>query len=194
MKSLFQKKDTGLTVYLDDKKCGVTPLEVNVNQGDLFIVRIEKEGYIPLKSQKALIDEKYLEINQNLTKIKSIENAINAVYSVSPTNKVYFAKGNIQYHPATWTWRFAEHQWDVIGDANKNISEKYNGWIDLFSFRVDGDSGYHIIARFMERQQICIAKSQRRSKQIFRQYSLFDGLDHEAGSQWRGVSACCRHA
>lgn len=140
-----KSEPSGATVYLDDKKCGVTPLEVNVNQGDLFIVRIEKEGYIPLKSQKALIDEKYLEINQNLTKIKSIENAINAVYSVSPTNKVYFAKGNIQYHPATWTWRFAEHQWDVIGDANKNISEKYNGWIDLFSFRIDGDSDYNSV-------------------------------------------------
>ena len=136
---------SGATVYLDDKKCGVTPLEINVNQGDIFIVRIEKEGYIPLNTQKALVYENYLEINQTLTKISFFDNTIHALYSVSPSIKVYFARGNLQYQPSKWTWRFAENQWDVIGNANKNISETYNGWIDLFSFRVDGDSDYNSV-------------------------------------------------
>ena len=55
-------------------------------------------------------------------------------FSVSPTKKVFFSPGNLQYHPRTNTWRFAPHQWEYIGDANENISKTYNGWIDLFGW------------------------------------------------------------
>ncbi|MBQ0154797.1 MAG: hypothetical protein KBS70_08475, partial [Bacteroidales bacterium] len=52
-------------------------------------------------------------------------------FSVSPTTKVTFAPGNLQYQASTNTWRFAEHQYDYVGDANTNISATYDGWIDL---------------------------------------------------------------
>ena len=68
------------------------------------------------------------------------DGAINALFSVSPTEKVYFSKGNLQYQASTKTWRFAEHQWDIIGSENSNISENYDGWIDLFGW---GTSGYN---------------------------------------------------
>lgn len=48
--------------------------------------------------------------------------------------RVRFSKGNLQYQASTKTWRFADHQWDIIGDANNNISESYTGWIDLFGW------------------------------------------------------------
>ena len=54
--------------------------------------------------------------------------------------KVYFSQGNLQYQASTNTWRFAENQWDIVGDDNVNISETYNGWIDLFGW---GTSGYN---------------------------------------------------
>ena len=57
-----------------------------------------------------------------------------ASFSVSATKKVFFAPGNLQYQASTNTWRFAEHQYDCIGDANKNISATYDGWIDLFGW------------------------------------------------------------
>lgn len=60
-------------------------------------------------------------------------------FSVSSTQKVYFSKGNLQYQASSDTWRFAEHQYDIIGEANKNISSTYSGWIDLFGW---GTSGY----------------------------------------------------
>ena len=54
---------------------------------------------------------------------------------------------------AAGTWCFAEHQWDYVGDAtygtvyaggekcdNAQISENYQGWIDLFGW---GTSGYY---------------------------------------------------
>lgn len=62
-------------------------------------------------------------------------------FSVSKNKKVYFSKGNLQYQASTNTWRFAEHQYDYIGEPNKNISSTYRGWIDLFNW---GTSGYGV--------------------------------------------------
>ena len=55
-------------------------------------------------------------------------------FSVSANKQVSFAPGNLQYQASTDTWRFAEHQYDYIGDANSNISATYTGWIDLFGW------------------------------------------------------------
>ncbi|MCR4665459.1 MAG: leucine-rich repeat protein [Paludibacteraceae bacterium] len=75
-------------------------------------------------------------------------------FSVSATQQVTFSPGNLQYNAALGThqcadgktlqgtWRFAEHQWDYVGEDNKNISSTYEGWIDLFGFGTSGwDSG-----------------------------------------------------
>ena len=45
-----------------------------------------------------------------------------------------FSKGNLQYHCKNRTWRFAEHQSDIISEGNSDISETYDGWIDLFGW------------------------------------------------------------
>ena len=60
------------------------------------------------------------------------------LFSVSATQKVRFSKGNLQYNAAQNIWRFAEHQYDTIGAANKNISSSYNGYIDLFGWATSG--------------------------------------------------------
>lgn len=74
------------------------------------------------------------------------------VFTVAEGKTVAFASGNLQYNAAQGshycadgsvqqgTWRFAEHQYDYIGDANSNISKTYDGWIDLFGW---GTSGYN---------------------------------------------------
>lgn len=56
------------------------------------------------------------------------------VFSVSADKQVIFSKGNLHYNPALRKWKFAENQYDYIGDLNSNISNNYNGWIDLFGF------------------------------------------------------------
>lgn len=66
--------------------------------------------------------------------------ALNGIFSISSTQHVYFSQGNLQYQASTNTWRFAENQYDYIGDANANISSTYSGWIDLFGW---GTSGYN---------------------------------------------------
>lgn len=56
------------------------------------------------------------------------------VFSVSADKQVTFSKGNLQYHPANDVWRFAENQWDYVGEANSNIAADYAGWLDLFGW------------------------------------------------------------
>lgn len=65
-------------------------------------------------------------------------NAVNGVlpgkFSVSASTKVQFSQGNLQYQASTNTWQFAERQYYMIGEANSNVSETNNGWIDLFGW------------------------------------------------------------
>ena len=69
--------------------------------------------------------------------------ALAGVFSVSATKKVQFSQGNLQatYDGTNWTWAFAEHQYDYIGNAAGNtkvtatspfISE--NATVDLFGW------------------------------------------------------------
>lgn len=76
-----------------------------------------------------------------------LKGALSGEFSISETQKVVFSQGNLQYQASTGTWRFAENQFDVIGEGNTNISPDYSGWIDLFGFATSGwDNGntyYH---------------------------------------------------
>ena len=62
------------------------------------------------------------------------EQPVVGVFSINDSTKVSFSPGNLQYQASTDTWRFAENQWDYIGEDNANISETYDGWIDLFGW------------------------------------------------------------
>mgnify|MGYP007101930691 FL=1 len=75
--------------------------------------------------------------------------ALSGSFSVSGTRKVLFSMGNLQYSASgshsvadnrtlPGTWRFAEHQYDYVGQANTMISSSYMGWIDLFGFGTSG--------------------------------------------------------
>ena len=55
-------------------------------------------------------------------------------FSVSESKQVTFSLGNLQYHPANDEWQFAANQTDYIGTDNSNISDSYNGWLDLFGW------------------------------------------------------------
>ena len=55
-------------------------------------------------------------------------------FSVSSSKKIAFSLGNLQYNASTNKWRFAENQYDYIGEDNIHISDTYAGWIDLFGW------------------------------------------------------------
>ena len=64
--------------------------------------------------------------------------AINGLFSISATQLIWFSQGNLQYKASTNIWRFATNQYDIIGNANSNISSSYSGWIDLFGWGTSG--------------------------------------------------------
>jgi hypothetical protein len=94
--------------------------------------------------------------SENITLLFALPAVSNSV-SVSPSTRVVFSSGNLQWSAtnggstatthavagggtAAGTWRFAPNQWDTIGSAHSNMSSSYNGWIDLFGW---GTSGYN---------------------------------------------------
>lgn len=79
------------------------------------------------------------------------EGAISGVFTVGEGKKVFFAKGNLwASHARTWTWRFAQNQWNYVGDAAANncITNPgivaSAGTVDLFSWC--SSSTYHGIS------------------------------------------------
>ena len=60
------------------------------------------------------------------------------LFSVSPKKQVRFALGNLQYQASTGIWRFAERQYDYVGQANSSISRDNEEWIDLFGWGTAG--------------------------------------------------------
>lgn len=73
------------------------------------------------------------------------------LFSVAEGRQVLFAPGNLQFctagsrstteGTAVGTFRFAEHQYDYLGQANVLVSDTNTGWIDLFTW---GSSGWHV--------------------------------------------------
>ncbi|MBO7408546.1 MAG: hypothetical protein J6T85_01490 [Paludibacteraceae bacterium] len=76
-----------------------------------------------------------------------VQGQLSGKFSVSPTKKVSFSQGNLQYNAVQNVWRFADNQYDYVGNAtngtvmigttpcdNSLISNDYNGWIDLFGW------------------------------------------------------------
>lgn len=73
-----------------------------------------------------------------------------ALFSVAEGHTVRFSRGNLQHQPTTGLWRFAKKQYDLIGNDNivhlnnavmeyvNNTSPQLEGWIDLFSWFVNG--------------------------------------------------------
>ncbi|MGN0236359.1 MAG: hypothetical protein ACI4BD_08675 [Paludibacteraceae bacterium] len=55
-------------------------------------------------------------------------------FSISTNKQVVFSPGNLQYQASTDTWRFANHQYDYVGELNVRISPTNENWIDLFGW------------------------------------------------------------
>ena len=105
-----------------------------------------------VSSSKTLAAGKIYNITRSAAPAPSVpEGAIDGLFSVSSTKQVYFSQGNLQYQASTSIWRFAENQWDYVGDAtngnvyvgevksnNASISSSYTGWIDLFGWGTSG--------------------------------------------------------
>ena len=65
---------------------------------------------------------------------------LNGEFSVSAVKKVHFSQGNLQafYNSSeSWEWRFAENQWDYVGNARGNTIINGNGSLSSREYAVD---------------------------------------------------------
>lgn len=90
-------------------------------------------GYSSGRVRLVTDDVKCTEIKiQKAEKAKQMktQGVISGVFTINREQKVHFSQGNLQYNVSTKTWRFAENQYDIIGEANLNMSSM----MDLFSW------------------------------------------------------------
>ena len=101
-------------------------------------------------SAKTFTNGQYYEITVKMTKQASAPaGALNGKFTISDDNgttkrQVYFSQGNLQAvfgeAGSTCTWKFADNQWDYIGNAAANTSVNGNGTVsaagtvDLFGW------------------------------------------------------------
>ena len=64
----------------------------------------------------------------------TIPNRRIGVFSVAPDKKVSFSQGNLQYLPAINLWKFADTQYEYLGNANKYLKPTFRNWVDLFGW------------------------------------------------------------
>ncbi len=81
---------------------------------------------------------------------KLFEGALCGEFYIGENRKVRFSRGNLQFNAqegthatadssyVQGTWRFAENQYDYIGELNGKISAGYKGWVDLFGWGTSG--------------------------------------------------------
>ena len=97
------------------------------------------------------VSVKGINYGEELSFTTAPQGVLNGLFSVSENTLVCFSQGNLQYQASTNTWRFAENQWDFVGNDevgtvyengvksdNTLISSSYNGWIDLFGWGTSG--------------------------------------------------------
>lgn len=123
----------GANVFVDDVNCGTTPVVLKDIVTGQHEVMIKKNDYFQADFSVYVKEAEVKDIKAELQQLP--EGALNGLFTINANgDKVVFSKGNLQYHPKEKIWRFAEHQWDFIGEDNVKRSRKYNGWVDLFGW------------------------------------------------------------
>jgi len=156
-------------IFVDGEFVGNSPMTEVISYGehvitvardnnlcdDLEVLHTLNQSDFTTKYVKLTPDDKTDSI-----KIKLVKGAIAYDFSVGDNKKVFFSRGNLQYKADECIWRFAEHQWDIVGGIdefdgkeygtvyynnekcdNSLISSKYSGWIDLFGYATSRHDG-----------------------------------------------------
>lgn len=125
---MAEENSTGtITLYSEDKitKWAILLPQSAVNNANVTIGETQISVSVPQVAANGYI-------NNGI----AINNPFVAEFSVDASTKVEFAPGNLQYQASSQTWRFADHQWDYVGnnDNNNSMSSTSTGWVDLFGW------------------------------------------------------------
>lgn len=105
-----------------------------------FSVRLVRDDHIPEMDSDIFVPTP---IDTTTLVPEKIEGQLDSAFSVAEGKIVHFSKGNLQYLGSGNKWRFAENQYDYIGDQEGNttlVSKRATNteWIDLFSWGTSG--------------------------------------------------------
>jgi len=75
--------------------------------------------------------------------------ALNGEFSISATQKVKFAQGNLRYQPSTKTYMFAENQWEYLSKPRETMKEGDTDFWDLFNWGT-GDNPVQKSEKFVD--------------------------------------------
>ena len=96
----------------------------------LWVISLNAQVLTVYKSGRVLYCTAYTD---SIVVTRAIHNAATeSAFAISDNSYVCFSPGNLQYHIATGTWRFADYQYDYV--AADITDTTYTGWIDLFGW------------------------------------------------------------
>ena len=96
----------------------------------LWVISLNAQVLTVYKSGRVLYCTAYTD---SIVVTRAIPNAATeSAFAISDNSYVCFSPGNLQYHIATGTWRFADYQYDYV--AADITDTTYTGWIDLFGW------------------------------------------------------------
>ena len=139
---------------------------------------------------------------------QSLETSKKGFFSINEDGgMVQFSPGNLQFNAAkgthqcadgttkNGTWRFAPNQWNCIGEGNENISESYNGWIDLFGWATSGwDNGakeyqpWSAGTEYNDYLKDNIGLADFNEVNIYGDWGLYNQIGDDAPGTWRTLS------
>ena len=133
-------------LYEPEEAASVAP-EVTWESSDKKVASVDKKGEVTaVKKGNAIITATCgnftAECEVTVVEKGEIPEPSTPIYfSVSADKKVLFSPGNLQFAPnmvrpgGGWVYRFAEHQYDAIGEDNLKFNDKtYLGYVDLFGW------------------------------------------------------------
>lgn len=66
-----------------------------------------------------------------------LDGVLPGLFSVFDGNQVRFSQGNMYYQSSSNTWKFADNQYDYVGEDNLFVSDTTEKWRDLFDRNID---------------------------------------------------------
>jgi len=105
-----------------------------ITMAAIFAVGVMAQQKMRVWKNNSLVYEADITQIDSITFYEEYEGALNGEFSISSTQKVRFSRGNLQYQASTETWRFAEQQYDFIGEEDENVPSINDGWIDIFGW------------------------------------------------------------
>ncbi len=115
------------------------------------------------------------------------------VFSVSDGRQVVFSPGNLQFcttgshvtaeGTTNGTFRFAEHQYDYLGQANAAVSDTNTGWIDLLTW---GSSGWHV-SPCSEKDGDYVIESLC-GNESYADWGIYNAIGNDAPGTWRTLT------